>query len=198
MLKYAIVTAAVIFAGSIAAASAKPDKTFLADAIQINLAEISVGDLAQKNGGSDDVKSFGKMLVDDHTASNSKATSIAQANGITPKRCEDSEEKLPPSISKLVETVSPVAGQTKTRTPISHLPELKTSLSNVLGWSGKNLGSDSSVSRLRPAPFSVFEILQTSTLTRCVRLGINRRFGKVTRVPGGASVPRNSEAPLTP
>ena len=69
------------------------------------------------------------------------------------KRCDDSEEKLPPSISKLVETVSPVAGQTKTRTPISHLPELKTSLSNVLGWSGKNLGSDSSVSRLRPAPF---------------------------------------------
>ena len=65
------------------------------------------------------------------------------------KRCDDSEEKLPPSISKLVETVSPVAGQTKTRTPISHLPELKTSLSNVLGWSGKNLGSDSSVSRLR-------------------------------------------------
>jgi putative membrane protein len=48
------------------------------------LAEISVGGLAQKNGGSDDVKSFGKMLVDDHTASNTKATSLAQANGITP------------------------------------------------------------------------------------------------------------------
>jgi len=99
------------------------------------------------------------------------------------KRCDDSEEKLPPSISKLVETVSPVAGQTKTRTPISHLPELKTSLSNVLGWSGKNLGSDSSVSRLRPTPFSVFEIVQISTFTRCVGLGINQRFGKVTRVP---------------
>jgi putative membrane protein len=66
------------------AASAKSDKAFLADAIQINLAELSVGDLAQKNGGSDNVKSFGKMLVDDHTASNNKATSIAQANGITP------------------------------------------------------------------------------------------------------------------
>jgi putative membrane protein len=84
MLKYPIIAAAVILAGSMTAASAKSDKTFLADAIQINLAEISVGDLAQKNGGSDDVKSFGKMLVDDHTASNNKATSIAQANGITP------------------------------------------------------------------------------------------------------------------
>jgi putative membrane protein len=43
-----------------------------------------VGDLAQKNGGSDDVKSFGKMLVDDHTASNTKTTSLAQSNGVTP------------------------------------------------------------------------------------------------------------------
>ena len=84
MLRYAMIGAAVIFAGFITAASAESDKTFLADAIQINLAEISVGELAQKNGGSDKVKAFGKMLVDDHTASNTKATSIAQANGITP------------------------------------------------------------------------------------------------------------------
>jgi predicted outer membrane protein len=60
-------------------ALAKSDTAFPNEAIQINLAEISVGDLAQKNGGSDDVKSFGKMLVDDHTASNTKATSLAQS-----------------------------------------------------------------------------------------------------------------------
>ena len=79
-----IIGAVLILAGSITTASAKSDTTFLTDAIQINLAEISVGDLAQKNGGSDDVKSFGKMLVDDHTASNTKATSLAQSNGVTP------------------------------------------------------------------------------------------------------------------
>ena len=84
MLRYAIMGAVMILAGFITAASAKSDKTFLAEAVQINLAEISVGQLAQKNGGSDKVKSFGKMLVDDHTASNTKATSIAQANGVTP------------------------------------------------------------------------------------------------------------------
>src|SRR4026208_1661582 len=82
--KYPIIGAALILAGSITTAAAKSDTTFLTEAIQINLAEISVGDLAQKNGGSDDVRSFGKMLVDDHTASNTKATSIAQANGVTP------------------------------------------------------------------------------------------------------------------
>jgi putative membrane protein len=74
----------LILAGSSTHALAKSDTAFLTEAIQINLAEISVGDLAQKNGGSDDVKSFGKMLVDDHTASNTKATSLAQSNGVTP------------------------------------------------------------------------------------------------------------------
>ena len=63
----------LVLAGSSTQALAKSDTAFLTEAIQINLAEISVGDLAQKNGGSDDVKSFGKMLVDDHTASNIKA-----------------------------------------------------------------------------------------------------------------------------
>jgi putative membrane protein len=78
-----VIGATMLLLGSVSAASAKSD-IFLTDAIQINLAEISVGDLAQKNGDGDDVKSFGKMLVDDHTASNTKATSLAQANGVTP------------------------------------------------------------------------------------------------------------------
>jgi putative membrane protein len=100
--RYTIIGAALVLAGSITTAPAKTDTTFLTDAIQINLAEISVGDLAQQKGGSDDVKSFGKMLVDDHTASNAKATSLAQANGVTPptepsaadKKKHDELEKL--------------------------------------------------------------------------------------------------------
>src|ERR1700745_1596334 len=82
--RYPIIGVLLILPESIATAAAKSDTTFLTDAIQINLAEISVGDLAQKNGDRDDVKSFGKMLVDDHPASNTKATSLAQANGVTP------------------------------------------------------------------------------------------------------------------
>src|ERR1051325_10763963 len=82
--RYPIIGAALILTGCITTASAKSDPTFLNEAIQINLAEISVGQLAQDKGGSDDVKSFGKMLVDDHTAANSKATALAQANGVTP------------------------------------------------------------------------------------------------------------------
>ena len=82
--RYLIMSVVLILAGSGTQALAKSDTAFLTEAIQINLAEISVGDLAQKNGGSDDVKSFGKMLVDDHSASNTKATSLTQANGVTP------------------------------------------------------------------------------------------------------------------
>jgi putative membrane protein len=92
-LRYTIIGAVLILTGSIATLSAQSDPSFLTDAIQINLAEISVGDLAQKNGSSDDVKSFGKMLVEDHTASNTKATSLAQANGITPPTQPNAEEK---------------------------------------------------------------------------------------------------------
>jgi putative membrane protein len=92
-LRYTVIGAVLILTGSIATLSAKTDPTFLTDAIRINLAEISVGDLAQKNGGSDDVKSFGKMLVEDHTASNTKATSLAEANGITPPTEPNAEEK---------------------------------------------------------------------------------------------------------
>ena len=60
--RYPIIGIALLVSGYSTAALAKSDATFLSDAIQINLAEISVGDLAQKNGGSDDVKAFGKML----------------------------------------------------------------------------------------------------------------------------------------
>ena len=84
MNKYSTLAAALILFGSTSAALAKSDSSFLTDAIQINLAEIAIGDLAQKNGASDDVKAYGKMLVDDHTASNKQAASLAQANGVTP------------------------------------------------------------------------------------------------------------------
>ena len=92
-LRYIMIGAVLILAGSITTLSAKTDPTFLTEAIQINLAEISVGNLAEKNGGSEDVKSFGKMLIEDHTASNTKATSLAQANGITPPTEPNAEEK---------------------------------------------------------------------------------------------------------
>jgi putative membrane protein len=87
------VGAGLIMLGSVAAASAKPNQAFLTDTIQGNLAEISMGQLAQKNGGSDGVRSFGQMLVQDHSAANEKATSLAQTQGMTPPTAPKPEAK---------------------------------------------------------------------------------------------------------
>ena len=78
---------------SVSAALAKPNQAFLTDAIQGNLAEISMGQLAQKNGGSDGVRSFGQMLVQDHSAANEKANALAQAQGVAPPIAPKPEAK---------------------------------------------------------------------------------------------------------
>jgi len=59
-------------------AEAKDQKAFIREAIQGNLAEIEMGKLAQQRSKNDGVKSFGRMLVDDHTAANKRAQAVAQ------------------------------------------------------------------------------------------------------------------------
>ena len=60
MLKHSTLAAVLILLGSTTAVIAKSDNPFLTEAIQINLAEIAVGDLAQKNAGSEEAKAFGQ------------------------------------------------------------------------------------------------------------------------------------------
>lgn len=79
--------------GCIATSSAKPNQAFLNDAIQGNLAEISLGQLAQRNGASDGVRSFGQMLVQDHWAANDKATALAKTQDVTPPVAPKAETK---------------------------------------------------------------------------------------------------------
>ena len=43
-----------------------------------------MGDLAQANGQSDGVKSYGRMLSSDHAAANQKALDAARGLGINP------------------------------------------------------------------------------------------------------------------
>jgi len=77
---------ATLLATSIASASAKDklSETFLKKAIEGNFAEISMGELAQKNGESDGVKSYGNMLSTDHAAANQKALDVAKGLGMNP------------------------------------------------------------------------------------------------------------------
>ena len=86
---------ATLMAISIANASAKdkPSETFLKKAIEGNFAEVSMGDLAQKNGQSDDVKSYGKMLSTDHAAANQKALDAAKGLGMNPPTGPNAKQK---------------------------------------------------------------------------------------------------------
>jgi putative membrane protein len=68
---------------SVSIALGKTDKEFLSDAVQANLAEISVGELAVKKGKSEDVRSYGQMLVTDHSGANAKATALAMKHDVT-------------------------------------------------------------------------------------------------------------------
>jgi len=78
--------AALALSGSVAQAQSadKDSQKFIKSAIEANLAEIDVGKLAEEKGQSDAVKSYGTMLVTDHTANNEKAKQVASQIGVTP------------------------------------------------------------------------------------------------------------------
>jgi putative membrane protein len=71
----------------------KASQKFLKEAIEGNLAEVQLGELAQKNGGSDRVRSFGQMLQKDHSAANEKAKPAANSLGMSPPSEPNSKQK---------------------------------------------------------------------------------------------------------
>jgi len=85
--------AAMFLAASNVALAAESDDTFLKTAIGINLAEIQVGQLAQKNGASGGVRQFGDMLVKDHTASNDDAMALARKLNVTVPDAPSAEDQ---------------------------------------------------------------------------------------------------------
>lgn len=54
------------------------DKMFLKEAAQGNKAEVELGNLAQTKGNNQDVKTFGKRMVTDHSNLQDKLQSLAQ------------------------------------------------------------------------------------------------------------------------
>jgi putative membrane protein len=78
-----MIAAALLMAAGAAAAQDKASQKFLTEAIEGNYAEVQMGQLAQKNGQSDGVKSFGQMLVQDHGSANDKAIKVAKDSGVT-------------------------------------------------------------------------------------------------------------------
>jgi putative membrane protein len=65
------------------AANTKAD-AFIQKAIQGNLAEIKVGQLAEQKGATQGVRQFGTTLEQDHSTANQQAMTAASSMGVTP------------------------------------------------------------------------------------------------------------------
>lgn len=76
LVAIAIVPAAVMAADSGKSAS------FVKEAIQGDNSEIMLGKLAQQRGGSDGVRSFGKILADDHGRAKQQMMDVAKDVGV--------------------------------------------------------------------------------------------------------------------
>jgi putative membrane protein len=87
-------SAALALAGSFSSSSfaqsagqaSSADKSFVKNAIEGGNAEIELGEMAMARGTSDDVKQFGKKMVDDHTQLGEQMKTVAGQIGVTPPK----------------------------------------------------------------------------------------------------------------
>ena len=81
--KLLIAAAALAAAVAAQAQVSKKDQDFMTRAAAGGLYEVQAGTLAQEKGRSPTVKSFGEMLVKDHSATNDELKALASAKGVT-------------------------------------------------------------------------------------------------------------------
>jgi len=78
------------------------DHKFVMDAAKGGLAEVELGKLAQDKGSSDQVKNFGKRMVDDHSKANDELQTLAKNKNITlPSDLDPKDKALKDRLSKL-------------------------------------------------------------------------------------------------
>jgi putative membrane protein len=83
MKKLAFVALATMLCSS-GVAFAAIQQAFITRAMQGNLAEVQMGKLAQQKGATQQARSFGQMLTNDHQANQRKADQVAKQVGVTP------------------------------------------------------------------------------------------------------------------
>jgi len=78
------------------------DRSFAMEAAMGGMAEVQLGQLAQQNAQSDEVKQFGSRMVQDHTTANQKLTSILANKDVTvPQQLDAANQKTYDRLSKL-------------------------------------------------------------------------------------------------
>src|SRR5689334_15555911 len=69
------------------------EQQFIKEAIQGNLAEQKLGQLAQQKGQSEAVRSYGSSLEKDHMTANKDAMKAAQSLGVTPPSAPNEKQQ---------------------------------------------------------------------------------------------------------
>jgi putative membrane protein len=78
------------------------DQTFVKDAAKGGLAEVELGKLAQEKASTEQVKSFGKRMVDDHSKANDELQTLAKNKNMTlPTDLDPKDKALKDRLSKL-------------------------------------------------------------------------------------------------
>ena len=82
-----------LLTASLAFAQDEQAKSFLTEAIEGNVAEVQMGQLAQKQATTLAIRSYGQMLEQEHTVANQKARAAANAMQVTPPTQPNSKQK---------------------------------------------------------------------------------------------------------
>src|ERR1700727_776792 len=69
------------------------DKMFLRKAAEGGIAEVKLGQLAAQKGSSDEVKTFGQKMVDDHTKLNLEMAHVADSMGVMLPKSMNKEDQ---------------------------------------------------------------------------------------------------------
>jgi putative membrane protein len=86
----------------VATRSGSPDLDFILEAAQGGMAEVELGTVATEQGTSDEVKRFGRRMVDDHRKGGEELKDIAEQRGIAlPSTLDSKDEALMKRLSKL-------------------------------------------------------------------------------------------------
>jgi len=97
-----VMALAIAIASGVAYAQAADSKTFVNDLTMAGLAEVQLGKLAAERGSSPDVKSFGQMMVKDHTQAANELKPIATELKVQqPTQLDQKHKALADKLSKL-------------------------------------------------------------------------------------------------
>lgn len=122
------------------------DRKFMDKAAQGGMAEVELGQLAEQNGQSPEVKAFGKRMVDDHSKANDQLKQLAEQKGVAlPTSLNAQDQATKNRLSKLQGAAFDKAymqdmvtdhkkdvAEFQRESKVAHDPELKS-------WAGQTL-----------------------------------------------------------